>query len=93
MFLTLKFDKTLDFLPRPGETQLRLDLLAASPLRSFFHVTLTRLKDGTTDQVQTREIRSGEFLKDGSRSSKQRELFGVIGAAVAASMPAKEEAN
>jgi hypothetical protein len=90
MFLTIRFDETLDF-PKPGETQLRLDLLDASPLRSFFLVTLIRLKDGTTDQAQTKEMRSGEFLKEGSKASKQRELFSLLGAAVAASTPEKKE--
>ena len=91
MNLTLKFDESPQF-PAPGETQLRLDLLDASPLRSFYHITLIRLADGTTDQIKTLEVRSGEFLKEGSQTSKQRELFKVIGAAVAASMPEKTPA-
>jgi hypothetical protein len=86
MFLTLRFDETLDF-PKPGETQLRLDLLDASPLRSFFNITLIRLKEGTTDQVQTRELRSGDFLKTDSKAAQQRELFNVFGAALIAAKP------
>jgi hypothetical protein len=89
MNLTLKFDESPQ-MPAPGETQLRLDLLDASPLRSFYHITLVRLSDGANDQIQTMEVRSGEFLKDGSKASKQRELLSVIGAAVVASLPAKE---
>lgn len=91
MLLTLKFEKSLDFLPHPGETQLCLDLLDASPLRQFYTITLIRLKEGSKDEIQSRDIRSGEFLKDGSLASKQRELFNVFGAALIAAMPQKEE--
>jgi len=92
MFLTLKFDETLDF-PKPGETQLRLDLLDASPLRQFFSVTLTRLEEGTTDKLLTLHIPSGEFLKEGGQTAKQKELFKVLGLAVAAAMPQKEQVS
>ena len=89
MNLTISFNKA-DAFPAPGEVHISVDILNISPLRSFFHVSLTRLKDGTTDEVQLSEIRSGQFLTD-ETSAQQRELLKVLGAAVAVSMPAKEE--